>query len=97
MRPSTYEAKFEPMHVENGRRQILCRSDCRSDRPENNRASTTVVSAAQRAILLVESVGADAKSGDHKLLAERLSQGGGAEGRHRCAPISCRKIRTGWP
>jgi uncharacterized membrane protein len=76
----TYEAKFVPTHMETPDGQIIL--GLPGDRIENNKASTTVISRGQKAILLVESVASDSpdkdvRTGDHKLLAERLGQGGG--------------------
>ncbi len=64
----TYEAKFVPLYVENNRGQVV-QKDFPGDRIENNRASVSVMSRGQRAVLLVEP-----NVGDHQLLADRLRQ-----------------------
>lgn len=64
----TYEAKFDPSHVENKRGEIV-QKDFKDDRKENNRASVSVMSRGDRAILLLEP-----KPGSHKLLADRLQK-----------------------
>ncbi|HWY88060.1 MAG TPA: vWA domain-containing protein, partial [Gemmataceae bacterium] len=64
----TYEAKFVPLYVENARGKVIM-NKLPGDRVENNRASASVMTRGERALLVVEP-----RLGDHKLFVDRLQK-----------------------
>jgi uncharacterized membrane protein len=79
-RSYTYEAKFEPLWVEDEKGKVIQRG-LPGDRVQNNYASAHVVARGQGRILLLENEG-----GAHKELADRLVEAG--KGRFKVVPVS---------
>jgi Mg-chelatase subunit ChlD len=81
-RSYSYEAEFLPERVEDEKGEVLQR-ELPGDRVQNNRAAAHVVARGQRRILILEG-----KAGDHRFLAEKLREAGGAKFKIVAEPVA---------
>jgi uncharacterized membrane protein len=71
----TFEAEFQPRHVQDEKGEVLY-TGLPGDRVENNRARTHVVARGQRRVLLIEQKPREGQPRQHEFLAQRLAEAG---------------------
>jgi uncharacterized membrane protein len=71
----TFEAEFQPRHVQNDKGEVLF-TGLPGDRVENNRARTHVVARGRRRVLLIEQKPREGQARQHEFLAQRLAEAG---------------------